>query len=132
MAGMQPHDVFRLTSAADPRVSPDGATVAYVVAWVDEESREPRSAIWAVPVDGSTEPRRLTFGPKRDATPRWSPDGRWLAFTSVRDGDVGNVPRGVVGGWAEAVDRDRRRLCPSLVVPEGKPHRRVLRTGFVR
>ena len=61
MAGMQPHDVFRLTSTTDPRLSPDGASVAYVVASVDEESGEPRSSIWSVPVDGSTEPRRLAI-----------------------------------------------------------------------
>jgi dipeptidyl aminopeptidase/acylaminoacyl peptidase len=83
--GMRPDDVYRLTSAGDPRLSPDGATVAYVVAWVDEESREPRSAVWCVATDGATPPRRLTFGGKRDGSPRWSPDGRWLAFTSARD-----------------------------------------------
>jgi dipeptidyl aminopeptidase/acylaminoacyl peptidase len=85
---MQPDDVYRLTAAGDPRVSPDGGTVAYVVSWVDETSREPRSAIWSTATDGSTPPRRLTFGGSRDASPRWSPDGRWLAFTSAR----GEVP----------------------------------------
>ena len=87
MRGMRPDDVYRLTSVADPRVSPDGVTAAYVVSWVDDETKEPRSAIWTVPLDGSAPPRRLTHGPKRDAAPRWSHDGTHLAFTSDRDGD---------------------------------------------
>jgi dipeptidyl aminopeptidase/acylaminoacyl peptidase len=81
---MQPDDVYRFRAAGDPRVSPDGRTVAFVVSEVDPESHEPRSAIWSVPADGSEPPRRLTFGGERDANPRWSPDGRWLAFTSAR------------------------------------------------
>ena len=68
MRGMQPDDVYRLTGAGDPRLSPDGATVAYVVSWVDEDEHDRRSAIWAAPTDGSAPPRRLTFGG----------DARWL------------------------------------------------------
>jgi dipeptidyl aminopeptidase/acylaminoacyl peptidase len=81
---MQPDDVYRLTAAGDPRLSPNGSTVAYVVSWVEHDTRTPRSAIWSAATDGSTAPRRLTFGGERDGSPRWSPDGRWLAFTSAR------------------------------------------------
>jgi dipeptidyl aminopeptidase/acylaminoacyl peptidase len=87
MRGMQPRDVYRLRGASDPRLSPDGAVVAYVVSSIDGETREPRSAVWSVPADGSSEPRRLTFAGTRDGSPRWSPDGRWFAFTSAHGED---------------------------------------------
>ncbi len=84
---MQPEDVYELTGVADPRLSPDGSRVAYQVWTIDREANEYRGAIWVTALDGSEEPRRFTSGERRDGSPQWSPDGRWLAFTSNRGGE---------------------------------------------
>ncbi|HZS25355.1 MAG TPA: S9 family peptidase [Gaiellaceae bacterium] len=87
MGGMQPRDVYELVNAGDPRISPDGTRIAYVVTRIDEEASEYRSAIWVASFDGSDEPVQFTSGERRDGTPRWSPDGKWLAFASSRGDD---------------------------------------------
>ncbi|HEX3224730.1 MAG TPA: S9 family peptidase [Gaiellaceae bacterium] len=84
---MQPQDVYEIVNASDPRISPDGSRIAYVVTQIDVEASEYRSAIWVVPFDGSSEPVQFTAGERRDTTPRWSPDGKWLAFASSRGED---------------------------------------------
>ena len=56
---MRPEDVYELTGAADPRISPDGTRVAYVVWSIDKDSSEYWSSIWVAPVDGSGEPQTL-------------------------------------------------------------------------
>jgi dipeptidyl aminopeptidase/acylaminoacyl peptidase len=85
---MRPEDVYALTSVGDPRISPDGTLVAYIVNWIDREENGYRSAVWVAPLDGSEEPTQLTSATRSDSSPRWSPDGRWLAFVSNRDGET--------------------------------------------
>ena len=81
---MRPKDVYELTGALDPRLRPGGEQVAYVVWSIDAEANEYRQQIWLAAVDGSSPPRQFTAGPK-DNQPRWSPDGKQLAFTAARE-----------------------------------------------
>ncbi len=80
---MTPEDITRIRFVSDPRVSPDGRKVAFVVTTLSQEKDEYLSNIWIVDTAGG-EPRQFTTGPRRDTAPRWSPDGRYLAFISER------------------------------------------------
>jgi dipeptidyl aminopeptidase/acylaminoacyl peptidase len=82
---MELEDMFRFHRVSDPQVSPDGKSVAYVVTEPLKAENRTNSDIWLVPLVGG-EPRQLTHSPKGDAHPRWSPNGKWIAFESNRDG----------------------------------------------
>ena len=105
-------DLYKIVSLADPRFSPDGRRVAFVRTEIDRTINGYRSAIWLVPVEGG-KPRQFTSGEKRDASPRWSPCGRWLAFVSNRGDDQAKpqiylIP--IDGGEAQRLPRWRTVL----------------------
>lgn len=92
-AGARPltlDDMYALADVAEARISPDGSRIAYTVTTVDRDEDEYMSDLWMVGWDGG-EAVRLTYTSESESMPRWSPDGRYLAFLSDRgDEDKGN------------------------------------------
>jgi dipeptidyl aminopeptidase/acylaminoacyl peptidase len=90
--GVTSEDYFAFEFLGDPRLSPDGQWVAYVVTTVDQKQNRRQSQIWLAAVDGSRPPRQFTTSQQSSSSPRWSPDGRTLAFVSARPSTDGAAP----------------------------------------
>lgn len=99
--GMEPKDIGTLRQVGDPRVSPDGSQVAFVVTAVDLEGNRYRRRIHVARTDGGPA-RPFTAGPG-DTLPRWSPDGTYLAFASKGEDDPAEVCVLPIGRGGERV-----------------------------
>jgi dipeptidyl aminopeptidase/acylaminoacyl peptidase len=114
-------DFLKFKWVADPQISPDGRQVAYVLVEVNEREDRYDTSLWLVATSGAGTPRRLTAGP-RDSGPRWSPDGRTLAFLRASERDPAQIyllPMGA-GGEARQLTDVPRGASPAVWSPDGR------------
>ena len=113
--------VLALRAVSDVAMSPDGQWVAYTVTTRNRDSNLNRSAVWLVASDGGV-PRQLTRSPRADRGPRWSPDGRYVAFLSDRDSTRRSQVFGIEPGGGESwrITQSETNISAFRLSPDGQ------------
>ena len=110
-------DLLNLKRVGSPAISPDGRSVAYTVRETNWEENDYETEIW---VGTAAETRQLTSGRKSSLQPAWSPDGRWLAFISDRDGKRQLYRIALSGGEAEKLTKGDEGVNAFAWAPDGQ------------
>jgi dipeptidyl aminopeptidase/acylaminoacyl peptidase len=110
-------DLLNLKRVGSPVIAPDGRMVAYTVRETNWDENEFETEIW---VGTAAESRPLTSGRKSSLQPAWSPDGKWLAFISDRDGKRQLYRIALAGGEAEKLTRGDEGVNAFAWAPDGQ------------
>ncbi len=94
-------DMAKQREVRDPQLSPDGKWIAYVVGTIDVEKDRRDSDLWMISWDGADRIRLTSTPDSSESLPRWSPDGRYLAFLASR----GDEEEKKKGGQVWLLDR---------------------------
>jgi dipeptidyl aminopeptidase/acylaminoacyl peptidase len=108
-------DWYKLTTVSAPAMSPAGDRVAFTVTTVREAENRRHNEVWVVSTAGG-EPQRFTSPSTESSAPRWSPDGRYLFFTSMRTGGKGTT-------WAIRMDQPSGEATQIEKYPHGSTPR---------
>ena len=117
-----PETQMKVKAVGVPRVSPDGSRVVYTVseAVTTPEKSEFVSQIWMANI-ATKQNVQLTYGDKSSSNPKWSPDGKWIAFTSNRKDNKNNLYRlSVDGGEAEPLTDLKSSVGDFKWSPDGR------------
>ncbi|QED47167.1 S9 family peptidase [Cytobacillus dafuensis] len=101
-------DLYQLKSVADPQLAANGKDCVYVVTTMLEKENKYCSNLYYINVDEKNNPVQWTFGENRNSSPRWSVDGKRLAFVSDRSGKGQIYVIDVAGGEARQLT-----TCPN-------------------
>ncbi len=112
-------DIFTVKNVGDAQISPDGKWVAYTVSGADMKENATDADIWLVATAGG-EAVRLTTSKKNDTQPRWSPDGKRLAFISAREDRPQVFLLSPFGGEAERLTDSKTGVQSFQWSPDGK------------
>jgi dipeptidyl aminopeptidase/acylaminoacyl peptidase len=109
-------DLYAFQWIADPRISPDGAAIVYTRVVVNAKHDGYESALWLIPAAGAVggrTARQITAGP-HDTDPRWSPDGKRIAF--LRSTETPDKPP---SGQIYVLPMDGGEARPLTAMPKG-------------
>ncbi len=91
---VMPTDIVEIQKVSDPQISPDGKLIAYVVELPEKSGAQKNAHIWLVSSDRKDSQRLFVMSARSDTSPRWSPDGRVLAFLSDRSNPLAETSNG--------------------------------------